>query len=148
MKKPVIFLIGALYLVSIIVITFFGMQINIDQFTIYMESITIVNDYNKDYYEETGVKYLAFPFNKSNPDANSIFIKYEITPIDPQPSHPEMIKFYIESGGLVNGTTYATIDDKGELYFNLPTTAIVSVMTADGSNKSDNIQVRCFDPSN
>ena len=59
MKKSVIFLIAVLYLISIVVVSFFGLQISVDQFQVYMTSLSITS------YDQlvNQNKYLTINFN-------------------------------------------------------------------------------------
>ena len=54
MKKSVIFLIGIIYIMSIVVVTFFGLQPGVDQFQIYLDNITITT---YDFQSSSGQKY-------------------------------------------------------------------------------------------
>ena len=75
MKKSVIFLIAVLYLISIVVVSFFGLQISVDQFQVYMTSLSITS------YDQlvNQNKYLTINFNDSEGYA-SVVIEYDYAP--------------------------------------------------------------------
>ena len=140
MKKSVIFLIAIIYLVSIVIVTFFGMQIAIDQFKVYMTRIEITNEYKMIDDE----KYIIIKFDTVQ-GYTSIFIDYETAPDNA--SNPEKISFrisgneYVDSEG--NVTIYATVTDNGEVTFTRPGQVVVTVSTEDGSRLSDSVNILC-----
>ena len=111
MRKSVLFAIGIIYLVSIVVVTFFGLQLRMDQFQVYMETINITT------YDEirNGKKYLYLEFDEAE-GFKSVFIWFDYAPEDA--TYPDKVKF------TITGNTYekdgkteyaATISDRGEL---------------------------------
>ena len=60
MRKSVLFLVGILYLVSIVVVTFFGMQARMDQFKVYVSSVEIINDGMGEFEDENGNKHKKY----------------------------------------------------------------------------------------
>ena len=140
MKKSVIFLIAIIYLVSIVIVTFFGMQIAIDQFKVYMTKIEITNEYKMIDDE----KYIIIKFDTVQ-GYTSIFIDYETAPDNA--SNPEKISFrisgneYVDSEG--NVTICATVTDNGEVTFTRPGQVVVTVSTEDGSRLSDSVNILC-----
>ena len=140
MKKSVLFLILVIYLVSIVVVTFFGMKARMDQFQIYMNDIEITS-----YDQKVGNdKYLTVQFNETEGYA-SLFIEYKYAP--DSASFPEKIKFtlsnntYIDDDG--NTQYYATISQMGELTFFKRKAVKVTLTTTDGSKISDSVTVIC-----
>ena len=105
MKKSVIFLIGVLYIISIVVVTFFGLQATIDQFQVYMNSISITS------YDQivNDNKYLIVNFNDTE-GYTSVFIEYDYTPSNA--THPDRVSFSLVSN------TY--VDENGEAYCEIP----------------------------
>ena len=144
MKKSVIFLIGIIYLVSIVIVTFFGMQIAIDQFKIYMTEIEITN---QECRMIDGEKYIIVEFD-SVQGYTSIFIDYETAPDNA--SNPEKISFRISGNEFVDGegnvSIYATVTDNGEVTFTRPGQVVVTVSTEDGSRLSDTVNILCKKP--
>ena len=140
MKKSVIFLIAIIYLVSIVIVTFFGMQIAIDQFKVYMTKVEITNECEI----RNDEKYIRIQFDTVQ-GYTSIFIDYETAPDNA--SNPEKISFrisgneYVDSEG--NVTIYATVTDNGEVTFTRPGLVVVTVSTEDGSRLSDTVTIFC-----
>ena len=90
MRKSVLFLIGIVFIVSIVVVTFFGMKISFDQFKIYINEIEITN-FDR---EIRGNKYKTVYFNETE-GFTTIFIEYKIGPVDA--SDPDAISFTLSN---------------------------------------------------
>ncbi|MBQ7467138.1 MAG: hypothetical protein IJS74_03605 [Clostridia bacterium] len=139
MRKSVLFAIGIVYLVSIVVVTFFGLQLRMDQFQVYMESINITS-YDK---IRNGDKYLYLSFDETE-GYKSVFITFDYSP--EEASYPEKVEFslsgnsYEEDGQI---KYFAEISQRGELVFFEKGMVIVTVATTDGSKISDKIKVFC-----
>ena len=141
MKKSVMFLIGIIYLLSIFVVTFFGMKIAIDQFKVYMTEIEITNENMK---VIDGEKYLIIKFDTVQ-GYTSLFIDYKTAPNDA--SNPEKISFRISGNEYVDNegvkTIYATVTENGEVTFTRPGQVTITVSTEDGSRLSDSVNILC-----
>lgn len=142
MRKSVVFLIAVIYIISIVVVTFFGLRVNMEQFTVYMNHIEITT-YDRIMNEE---KYVFLEFDDNDPYNNAIFIDWLIGPDNA--THPENVEFslsnetYTDSEG--NVTVFAEIHANGELVFYSRRTVRVTIRTTDGSNLSDTVVVRCY----
>ncbi len=142
MKKSVVFLIAVIYIISIVVVTFFGLRVNMDQFTIYMNNIEITS-YDRVSDDE---KYAFLEFDDNDADKNTIFIEWITGPDNA--TNPDNISFslsnatYTDSDG--NVTVFAEIHANGELVFYARRTVRVTIRTTDGSNLSDSVIVRCY----
>ncbi|MCD8209650.1 MAG: hypothetical protein LUC31_02405 [Coprobacillus sp.] len=144
MRKSSIFILIVALLVSVVVITFFGKAIEMSQFKVYMESITITN------VEPTILggrefKMMNFYFDYSK-EFNSFFVEYEWTPDDA--TEPGSVMFYLTGDTYTDSetgevTTYAQISANGELLFWQPAVVTVYVVTTDGSQLSDSMMVVC-----
>ena len=140
MKKSVMFLIGIIYLVSIVIVTFFGMKIAIDQFKIYMTSIEITN------YQRVidGEKYIILTFDDVQ-GYSSLFIDYETGP--DSATEQEKISFRISGNEYVDGegnrSVYATVSQIGEVTFTRRGHVVVTILTEDGSHLSDSVNILC-----
>lgn len=142
MKKSVIFFIAVIYIISIVVVTFFGLTVNMEQFTIYMNRLEITS-----YSSITsGEKYAFLAFDDSDSDNNSIFVDYITGPDNA--TYPERIKFslvnatYTDSEG--NVTVFAEVHQNGEVVFYQRRTVRVVITTTDGSNLTDTMTIRCY----
>ena len=134
MKKTIIFSIAIIYLVSIIVVTFFGMQSRLDQFQVYMTDIEITS-FDQ---EVNGNKYLFVDFNDEEGYA-SVFIDYDYAPDNA--THPDRVSFSL------TGNTYT--DDNGETAYNGEVVfysrkaVVLTIRTTDGSSLADSVTIIC-----
>lgn len=140
MRKSVLFLIGIVFVISIVVVTFFGMKISFDQFKIYINEIEITN-YDR---EIRGNKYKTVYYNQTE-GYTTLFIEYKIGPENA--SDPDAISFTLTNNTYEdeNGETqyYAEISSSGELVFYKPKAVTVTITATDGSGKSDTMVVTC-----
>lgn len=140
MKKAIIFFIFAIYLVSIVSITFFGLKPISDQFKIYMKSIELTS------YDEivNGMKILTIDFNETE-KYGSVFLSYEYTP--ETATEPNKVEFYISGNTYTdeNGEElkYADVFPNGEVVFYKRKAVTVTITTTDGSNQSDTLLIIC-----
>ena len=145
MKKQVIFAIGVIVLLSVIVVTFFGTQVSIDQFQIYMTQVEITN---YDFIAANGQKMIEINYDPITESA-SVHLEYEYAPDDA--THPEHVTFTLANATYTNPTTgvtttYATIDRWGIVTFNNLTSSRlirVTIRTTDGSNLTDTVAIFC-----
>lgn len=142
MNKSVIFFIAVIYVVSIVVVTFFGLAINMDQFNVYMNKIEITS-YDQIY---NGDKWLTIKFDEQDADNNSVFIDYITGPDNA--THPEKISFtlsnntFTDSNGEVK--VFAEVTANGEVVFYARRLVTLTIRTLDGSNLSDSLVINCF----
>ena len=140
MKKSVLFLIGVICFVSIFVITFFGSEINIDQFKVYITKVEITN-YDKivdGYGKWKNIKY-------DDLEGASLFIEYTVGPENA--TNKSALKFSLTNNTYIdendNELPIATIDQKGEIFFYRKGTVRVYLVSTDGGERTDNMWVRC-----
>ncbi len=140
MKKTVIFSIAIIYLVSIIVVTFFGMQSRLDQFQVYMTDIEITS-FDQ---EVNGNKYLFVDFNDEEGYA-SVFIDYDYAPDNA--THPDRVSFSLTGNTYTddNGETayYAEVSANGEVVFYSRKAVVLTIRTTDGSSLADSVTIIC-----
>lgn len=140
MKKTVIFSIAIIYLISIIVVTFFGMQSRLDQFQVYMTKIEITS------YDQVvnGNKYTFVDFNDDEGYA-SMFIEYTYAPDNA--SYPDKVSFSLSGNTYIdeNGETayYAEVSANGEIVFYSRKAVVLTIRTTDGSSLSDSVTIIC-----
>ncbi|MCM1404710.1 MAG: hypothetical protein NC133_04420 [Prevotella sp.] len=145
MKKQVIFAIGVIVLLSVIVVTFFGTQVSIDQFQVYMNKIEFTN---YDFMTNYNQKMIEVAYDPALHSA-SVLLQYTYAPDDA--THPEHVKFILENATYTNPTTgettvYATIERSGLVTFHDLTRSRlvrVTIRTTDGSNLSDTVEIYC-----
>ncbi len=141
MRKSVILAMAVIYVMSIVVITFFGMSISVDQFQVYMTNIEITNYTG---VTNNGTKYLIIEFDNKE-GYSSVFIDYDTAP--DAATYPGKVTFSISGNTSTNEDgsveTYAEVSKNGEVLFYKPQSAIVTISTADGSRLSDKILIIC-----
>ncbi len=140
MKKSVIFLIAVIYLVSIVVVTFFGLQVSMDQFQVYMTSINITT-YSQLVNEN---KYLIVDYDETE-GYTSVFIEYDYGPSNA--TYPDRVNFTLVDNTYIddNGEThyYAEVSPNGEVVFYSPKTVKLFINTTDGSKLTDSVIIIC-----
>lgn len=140
MKKSVIFLIGIIYIISIVVVTFFGLQPSIDQFQIYMNYISISN------YDDIvrNQKYIYLEYDEIE-GYSSVTIQYDYGPTNA--SYPDRVRFSLSGNVKLdeegNEVIFATVNSYGEVVFSDTGTVRLTITTTDGSSLSDIVMIRC-----
>ena len=141
MKKSVIFLIGIIYIMSIVVVTFFGLQPGVDQFQIYLDNITITT---YDFQSSSGQKYKNVEFDTLE-GSGYVKIEYEFGPENA--SYPYRVKYSLVGNTSTdeNGvtTTFATVNNFGEVTFINEGSVILTITALDGSKVSDSVTIFC-----
>lgn len=141
MKKSVVFLIGVIYVLSIVVVSFFGMQPAVDQFKVYMTDIEITN------YTTiaNGEKYITLDYNEIE-GITRVDLEYSYSPDNA--SYPNSVKYtitgntYKDSKGDV--VTFATVSSTGSVEFLEPGLVTVTITATDGSKVSDSVKIICI----
>ena len=140
MKKSVIFLIGVIYILSIVVVSFFGMQPGIDQFQVYMTDIEITN-YTTIINDE---KYISLAYDEIE-GITRVDLEYSYAPDNA--SYPDRVRYsitgntYKDSDG--NIVTFATVSSTGSVEFLEPGMVTVTITATDGSKVSDSVKIIC-----
>ncbi len=151
MKKSSIFLIIVVFAVAIVVVSFFGNAISMDQFKVYMSTLEITNEYTA-FYDANGnpvMNIIMLPFDYTNGWA-SVQLKWVTGPEDA--TEKDAVRFYLSGNTytMEDGETgyYADVTSYGEVFFYRPALIRAYVTTTDGSNLTDSIYVWCYDSSN
>lgn len=142
MKKSVIILIGIIYIASIFVVGFFGMQIKAFDTIIYITDIECTNEEVVTKPDKT--KEIKFDYDASKDDMeNSIIITYEVYPKNSTLKGTEAVKLVYDTTHklidkelwVVDGLTI-TFKSKGVLTFYLK--------SLDGSNVIETINIIAY----
>ena len=143
MKKTTIFIIAVVYLLSIYVVTLFGMKIKVDQFEIYVEKIEITT---YDTIDIDNVKRKSLVWNDNT--ENTFFVDYSYSPKNATQS--DKVKFSIvcdKETAIIDGeekqVPIAMITDFGKVVFNYPGLATITVFVPGGFRASDTLRVSC-----
>lgn len=147
MKKSVIFTIAIIYLMSIFIVTLFGMKIKVDQFEIYMSDLQITN-YDK--INKKGIKTKTLYFDTETDEYISFFIEYEYKPENI--SYPEKVRFslsgqvqiFANASGDPEEIEIATVNANGQVVFTHIGEVTAKVYATDGSGKSDIMILSCL----
>lgn len=127
MKKSVVILIALIYVASIAIVGFLGLQAKSYNDVVYVESIEILSEYSID--KNTGSKFLIFDSNVT--ENNSIKLECKVRPDDA--TDTKVIY------ALSNDCTNATIDENGLLTFIGDTSRYFSVKVYIYSNQNRTI---------
>ena len=130
MKKSVVVLIAIIYVASIALVTFFGLQHNTFFEDKKVSQVTITNENLRT--TSTGDKYISLL-----PDENgnrTFQIKYEVSPNDATNTGVDFV--------IDEQNAYASVDENGLVTFTKGNwSAIVYVIAKDGSGASDKLEV-------
>ena len=129
MKKSVIVLIALIYVASIALVSFFGLQFKVFEEVIPVERIEITNPDQK-YDPRMGDYYVL------HPNANGEW-KYQIDyHVYPENASNVEVDFAYEE------VPYASVDEYGVVTFTKPNTSLkIRVIATDGSNAEDTILI-------
>ena len=128
MKKPVVILIALIYIASVALVSFFGLQFKVFEEVIPVERVEITNEGQKNSAQHGD--YLVI-----YPDANGerrVKIDYHVYPDN---ATNTAVDFAYEE------VDYATVDEYGVVTFTKPGTLKVRVIATDGSNVEDTILI-------
>ena len=140
MRKSVLFLIGIIFIVSVVVVTFFGMKVTVDQFKVYINKVEITT-YDRIIRDR---KYKTVELDETE-GYTSLFIEYNLGPDNA--TELDGIVFTISGNTYIdeNGEEQisAEISPTGELVFYRAARVTVTIRTTDGSEISDSVLVSC-----
>ena len=128
MKKSVVIIIALIYVASIALVSFFGLQFKVFEEVIPVERVEITNEGQK--YSKTLGDYIVI-----YPDENGerrVKIDYRVYPDD---ATKTAVDFAYEE------VDFATVDENGIVTFTNPGTLKVRVIATDGSNAEDTIVI-------
>ena len=145
MKKSVIVLIGVIYVLSIFLVSFLGLKIDVYNQTIYTTGLEITNELddvtckvseeNKQCVKEDakGVKYAIVYYDDDLTNPTSFQISWRVHPDDASDKNVKFI-YDVDSG-------VATVNSFGTVIFKKRGTVTITVSTCDGTNISAKIKV-------
>ena len=129
MKKTVVIIIALIYVASVALVSFFGLQFKVFEEVVPVESVEITNAGQE--YSETHGDYIIV-----KPDENGerrIKIEYRVYP--DEATNAKVDFAYEERDGV-------TVDEElGVVTFERPNTIKVRVIATDGSNAEDTILI-------
>ncbi len=125
MKKAVIVIIVLIYIASIALVSFFGLQFKVFEEVIPVERIEITNEEQK-HSEEHGDYLVIYPENGER----SVRINYHVYPENASNTNVDF---------AYDGDEGVTVDETGLVTFPKPGVAQVIVIATDGSNAQDTL---------
>ena len=128
MKKSVVIIIALIYVASIALVSFFGLQFKVFEEVISVESVEIINEGQK-YSESLGDYIVIYPDEKGE---RRIQIDYRVYPDN---ASNTTVDFAYEE------VDYATVDEFGVVTFTGAGVLKVRVIATDGSNAEDTILI-------
>ena len=161
MKKSTLVLILVIYIASIVIIGFFGVQIETFNVTYYVTSIQLLNETVPDVNNID--QYIMFEFIPNselvpNPDYTEgsgldeylPFGRYSST--DPSnPNYVQLLWKVIPEDATYRNVTFehtensrATVNDFGTVIFTGPTTLTIYITSTDGTNVRNKIKVMAY----
>ena len=165
MKKSVIILIGIIYIASIFVVGFFGMQVKNYNVMVYIEDIECTNEGIRT--ETNGNKTLKFKYIKNDPETgdpltedqkllmNSVILTYELFPKNTTLKGKDAVMAFPDEQKVINGRvgevdpaeytryTVAVVDDL-TISFVKPGVLIVDLKSMDGSNITETVKIIAY----
>ncbi|MBE6531288.1 MAG: hypothetical protein E7679_04265 [Ruminococcaceae bacterium] len=128
MKKSVVIIIALIYIASIALVSFFGLQFKVFEEVIPVERIEIINDGQK--YSESQGDYIVIRPNEKG--ELRLKIDYRVYP---ENASNTKVDFAYEE------VDYATVDEYGVVTFSRPGILKVRIIAKDGSNAEDTLLI-------
>ncbi|MBO5879977.1 MAG: hypothetical protein J6Q68_05440 [Clostridia bacterium] len=129
MKKSVVILIGVIYIASVVLVSFFGLEFKIFEPVIDVERIEITNPGQK--YSDLWGEYIVI-----YPDENGEWIckiDYQVYPANATTPKVEF--------GYDKQTSGVYVSEDGVVQFSKPAMIKIQVLATDGSGASDTITI-------
>ena len=131
MKKSVIVLIGVIYVLAIAIVSFFGLQIETFNETIYVSNIEIINEDIK--FATDGSKYVIINFEDNPNNPTSYQLEWRVYPDD---ATRKIVEFSYDKT-----RTFVEVNEFGTVIFNRKGSITVYITSTDGNEKSDSITI-------
>ena len=128
MKKTVVIIIALIYVASVALVSFFGLQFKVFEEVIPVERVEITNEGQK--YSETQGDYIVIRPNEKG--ERRFKIDYHVYPDN---ASNTTVDFAYEE------VDYATVDEYGVVTFSAPGVLKVRIIATDGSNAEDTITI-------
>lgn len=131
MKKSVIVLIGVIYILAVAVVSFFGLQIDTFNETIYVSKVEIINENIK--IADDGSKYVVIHFEDDPNNPTSYQLEWRVYPDD---ATRKVVEFNYD-----RTRDFVEVNEFGTVIFNRKGSITVYITSTDGNEKSDSITV-------
>lgn len=145
-KKPVLFVIAIVFVLSVVVINFFGLSLRNDQFKNYVNKIEFVSDDIREIKGDDGKTYklLIVEYDGGADGTQFIDLDYKIYPSDNSVNPGVKWTVRSETDDNEDLSDKITVTELGmiEIYENAKGGSyIVTIKAIDGSNCSDTIRI-------
>ena len=131
MKKVLFLVVGAIYILGIVLVTFLGMQVSSFEVVIYAEQVVCVNP----------------EVNRELDGRKTILLDYEyeyefplIWKVYPVETTNSIVEFVYNKSETLEESKRTTVSNSGVVTFRRKNSFTVKIVTTDGSNKSETIQ--------
>ena len=128
MKKTVVIIIALIYIASVALVSFFGLQFKVFEEVIPVERVEITNEGQKS--SESQGDYIVIRPNEKG--ERRVKIDYHVYPDNASNSK---VDFAYEQ------VPYATVDEYGVVTFSSPGVLKVRIIATDGSNAEDTLTI-------
>ncbi len=128
MKKSVVIIIALIYVASIALVSFFGLQYKVFNEVISVERVEITNEGQK--HSDTFGDYIVIKPNEKG--ERRIKIDYHVYPENASNTKVDFAYEQVE---------YATVDEYGVVTFTSPGVLKVTIIATDGTNVQDSITI-------
>jgi hypothetical protein len=132
MKKSVIVLIGVIYILAVAIVSFFGLQIETFNETIYVNNIECTNEVSETHIID-GVKYIIVDYVDDADNPTAVQLEWRVYPDN---ASRKIVKFAYDETSDV-----AEVNAMGTVIFHKKGAITVYIMATDGSSKSVTVKV-------
>ena len=131
MKKSVIILIGIIYILAIVVVSFFGLKIETFNETVYVEKVEFTNEEIK--IAADGSKYVVIEYSYEEDELTTYQLEWHVYPDD---ASRKIVEFLYDKT-----KTTGTVNEFGTVIFNKKGAITVYINSTDGTAKMDSITI-------
>lgn len=129
MKKSVLILIGVIYIMAIAVVSFFGLQMETFNETVYVEKVECINE---NILVTSSAKYIIVDYVNDEENPTVVQLEWKVTPDN---ATTKTVRFIYDEE-----STIAEVTNFGTVIFHKKGTITVTIATNDGRAK-DTIKV-------
>lgn len=122
MKKSVIILIGIIYIMAIAIVSFFGLQMETFDETIYVEKVEFTNESIQT--TKSGLKYIVVEYDGTDENPTVVQLEWKVTPDN---ASTKSVRFVYDED-----TTVGEVTNFGTVIFYKKGTITVTIKTNDG----------------
>ncbi|MCD8206017.1 MAG: hypothetical protein LUD29_05335 [Clostridia bacterium] len=133
MKKASLFVVAVVCVLAIVIITFFGQAVEMGQFHITINEITITNE------QSSGTIRMSYSDNVDADGYAYVYLHCEISPAEAD--DPNAYRFQLD--GDVDPDIAGITEDRGVVYFSQPYMVTARVVATDGGGAWTTVRIWC-----